>query len=202
MKVGSTGGLRTHAPRAASLIVAMLLLTPVSARAAAPEPTPRCIGWAVPGAVGGLALGFGAAAGGLALAGRSLDESTPGIIATVVLAESAGMILGPVATCAAFGREPYVFPAASFAIGGGLVGGAATLLPLMALTLNRGGLVRAGELTVPFDPLILTAAVTAGIVAGGWGGLRLERWIRRPRVSGAEIAILPSGAGLALVARW
>lgn len=184
-----------HAPFALILILSMLLGAPSMAMANE-EPPKRCIGWAIPGAVVGLSLGFGAVAGGYALAGRPIGNSA-GDVALILAGESVGMTLGPMASCAAFGNEPFVVPAASFAIAGGVLGGTAVGVPLMLLMLDRNGLFFPDSVPPsPLDQLAFITAVTAGIVAGGYGGLKLERWFHGPM--DATVMVLPVDKGAAL----
>lgn len=180
-----------HAPFAVILTLSMLLGAP-SVAMASEEPPRRCVGWAVPGAVAGLALGFGAVAGGYALAGRPIGNS-----ALVLAGETLGMTLGPIASCAAWGSEPFVVPAASFAIAGGVLGGTAVGVPLMLVMLERNGLFFPdSEPPSPLDQIAFITAVSAGIIAGGYGGLKAERWFHGPM--DARVMVLPIEEGAAL----
>src|SRR5690554_1329603 len=184
-----------HAPFALILVLTIFLGAPSTAMASE-QPLKRCIGWAIPGAVAGLALGFGAVAGGYALADRPIGNGA-GDVALILAGETLGMTLGPIASCAAFGSEPFVVPAASFAIAGGVLGGTAVGVPLMFVMLERNGLFFAdSEPPNPLDLLSFITAVSAGIVAGGYGGLALERWFHGPMDS--TVMVLPIDHGAAL----
>ena len=98
----------------------------------------------------------------------------------------AGTVVGPVASCAAFSDEPHAVPAASFVLGGVIVGG----LVAGGLTFTAscsGGRNCGGD---PGEAVALSAfALTAGAVAGGFGGYYLH-----VRACGSEWLVAPVAA--------
>src|SRR5689334_8587797 len=94
-----------------------LIVVSLAARTAHAEP--RCVGWAVPGAVVGSVAVPIAVLGTMKLAGDEPNRS-PHVDAIAGGAMIAGTIAGPIASCAAFGDEPHAVPAASFVVGGSI----------------------------------------------------------------------------------
>jgi hypothetical protein len=129
--------------------------------------------------------------GSLKLSGYDLQRSQhTGAIAGGAMI--AGTVVGPIASCAAFSDEPHVVPAASFVVGGvivgGLVAGGLTFAASCSGGRNCGG--DPGEAVA-----LSTLALTAGAVAGGFGGYYLH-----VRAFGNESIVAPTAApGMAAV---
>jgi len=166
-----------------------LIVVLLASRTAHAEP--RCVGWAVPGAVVGSVAVPIAVLGTMKLAGDEPNRSQH-VDAIAGGAMIAGTIAGPIASCAAFGDEPHAVPAASFVVGGAIVGG----LVAGGLTFEAscsGGRNCGGD---PGAAVALSAlALTAGAVAGGLGGYYLH-----VRVFGSESVVAPMAApGMAAI---
>jgi hypothetical protein len=150
------------------------LVVVLAARTAHAEP--RCVGWAVPGAVVGSVAVPIAVLGSLKLSGYDLNRSqhTDAIIGGTMIA---GTMAGPIASCAAFGDEPHAVPAASFVVGSAIVGGlAAGGATFVALHPQTGSCPPGRSCSDDLGEAVAlsTLALAAGAVAGGFGGYYLH----------------------------
>jgi hypothetical protein len=138
---------------------------------------PRCIGPAIPGAlIGGAGVGPLVVIGSLKLAGYDITRSQH---ETAIIGGSmvAGAVAGPAAACAVFSDEPHAVPAASFVVGGAIVGGlAAGGATFAALHPQTGSCPPGRSCNDDLGKAITlsTLALTAGAVAGGFGGYYLH----------------------------
>jgi hypothetical protein len=178
------------------IAVATSLLLATTTASASPE-RPHCVGWAIGGAAAGLVVGYYAVVGGYALAGRSLLEGDwgAGEVAAVLTGEFVGMTLGPIAACR-LSRDPRLVPAASFLIGGAILGGAAVGVPYFYATAH-GFRPFGDEGDFPVGGALLgLALVTAGGVLGAWGGWALHRAREpAPETATAHWSVLPMFGG-------
>jgi hypothetical protein len=164
------------------MAVSMLGVMGSGAAHARPGPTDSapsdCVWPAVGGAAGGVAIAWYGFVGIEAARGRSAFdlETTPANVALVLSLETAGLIGGAAAGCAIWGDEGRWFPTAGSVIAGGVAGGTAVGLGAFA-AVTASGLDDDTDAPV-VTALILTGAVAAGVVAGGYLGFKLDRALR------------------------
>ena len=134
----------------------------------------RCVGPAVVGTIAGSMLAGLAVGGGAELVGYDIqhERRAPMLFVGGMIT---GAVVGPVASCAAVSDEPHAVPAASFVIGGAILGGGLGF----ALTAERAFQFRpGGNSSDPGGAAVLMAfATVGGIVGGGFGGYYLHRKI-------------------------
>jgi hypothetical protein len=169
----------------------------LAARSAHAEP--RCVGWAVPGAVVGSVAVPIAVVGSLKLSGYDLQRSQH-VDAIAGGAMIAGTVAGPVASCTAFSDEPHAVPAASFVVGGAIVGGlAAGGATFIAFHPQTGPCPPGRSCNDNFGEAVTlsTLALAAGAVAGGFGGYYLHL-----RAFGNDTVVTPGVASLVVAGRF
>ncbi len=153
-----------------------LLVTTSSARAQSGGSD--CVWSAAGGSVVGLGVAWYGYAGIEALRGKSAYdlEANPGNVTLILGLETAGMVGGAMLGCRLFGDEDRWFPTAGSIIVGGVVGGAA-LGGAAHVLIARSGID--SDTDNPIRAALLTLlATTAGAVAGGYLGYRLDRHTR------------------------
>lgn len=164
---------------------------------------PHCVGWAIVGGISGSVLGLAAGALAASAAGDgSLQSVGSGV--SMGTGEALGATLFPIVTCKA-SDDPRTVPAASYLIGGAILGGGVTVVPTY-LVLSA---TRPKSDDASLDGLVLLAAVGVGTVGGGYLGWLLHT--RREPSSDTPVpatawTALPSlsrsGAGVALYATF
>ncbi|MHB8879423.1 MAG: hypothetical protein ACYC8T_37495 [Myxococcaceae bacterium] len=172
-------------------LLVILVLT-LSTRAGAQDEQPEhrhCVGWAILGAVAGGQIGSLGAQGAFRLAGESLDNPAHGMRngLLVGLSTGVGLALGPMATCGLWGDEPHLVPAATFILGGAVIG-AATFLG--AALLIEGSASR-NLFSTEAGPYLAMMAVAAGAMVGGGGGDALHRTRERRASPTVKVVVLP-----------
>ena len=167
-------------------------------------------GWsAIPGALLGGAAGFWASYGVLRLGGNSeedLNHAHDGRLVALMSGMGGGLVLGPMASCAAFDPEDHAVPRVTFILGGALLAGVGAGVGAHALT--APGVERSGGTTNEFyagegqGVLTAFAAGLAGVGGGIAGYYMHNALFGVQNASASRGALLPSvsmeGAGL----RW
>ncbi len=131
---------------------------------------PHCVGWALVGGFSGgvVGLGAGALVAGAVGGRRSMDSVGSGV--AMVTGNLLGITLFPIVTCK-WSDDPRTVPAASFLIGGGIVGSAALVVP----TYFAYSATAPKSDDASLAGLLLLAAAGIGTVGGGYLGWRLHK---------------------------
>jgi len=141
-----------------------------------------CIGWAVPGALGGAMVGSLSTMGAFAIAGSDINNPVHQTRNLSILGGAIGIgaTLGPVVSCRAAGATGGAVPTASFLVGGGVIGGAALGVGWFAFA----DWLESRRSAPTSDPQRFSRSegaaglgailIMAGAVAGGYAGYRLH----------------------------
>jgi hypothetical protein len=169
------------------------------------------VGVAAGGALVGGVVGSTATLSSFALAGADINDPAHAtrdswIIGSAVMT---GTALGPVASCAAFDREPHAIPTATFVIAGAELAGAALGVGWFAFSDWRDrrftGSQADRDARAEGAAALGALLIVVGGAAGGVGGYYLHRHVF-PRGQLADVAIAPLAArdvaGLAVAGRF
>lgn len=174
-----------------TLLVVLELAVPSSASAEEkPAAHSHCDGWAFAGAFAGGAIGSLGALGALHLSGVAIDDPAnfPRRGVAQFLGVSLGMTFMPVATCALFGDEPHVIPAASFVVGGAFIGAAALVGAFVMIDQTA---LHGRVASMEGGALLFFVAGAAGLLLGGWGGYALHLARELPPSAAPAVAVFP-----------
>lgn len=157
-----------------------------------------CVWPAVGGAVAGVAIAWYGFAGIEAVRGGSAYDldATASNVALVLSLETVGLVGGATVGCAVWGDEGRRFPTAGSVIAGGIAGAGLGALAAFGAIASAG--IDSDTDSPMASVLIMVTGTAGGAFAGGWLGLKLDRWLRGPPL----IAPVADGERLGLAVRF